>query len=77
MTPENFCYWLQGFFEFKTDGELTGNEVMIREHLQLVMKKETLDLRPPVSPSIKPGFIPYNPLENVAWPYNPTPSLIC
>lgn len=43
ITPESFCYWLQGFFEL-TDwsGELTEDQVeMIKEHLQLVFTKET------------------------------------
>lgn len=43
MTPREFCYWLQGFFEIK--GQLKGDikepltpqqVTMIRDHLQYV-----------------------------------------
>lgn len=40
MTPENFCYWLQGYFELEP---LSGNGIMtdrqiqvVKEHLKLV-----------------------------------------
>ncbi len=42
MTPENFCYWLQGFFELNKNmhiQSLTEHQVnMIQEHLSLVFK---------------------------------------
>jgi hypothetical protein len=48
MTPENFCYWLQGYFELqlKVGGDahnvLSSLQVQqIRDHLNLVFKKET------------------------------------
>lgn len=44
MTPENFCYWLQGFFEIQDISNivLSKKQVdIIREHLQLVFRKET------------------------------------
>lgn len=44
MTPENFCYWLQGYFELrsKTEFTLTQDQVEeIKNHLQLVFRKET------------------------------------
>lgn len=42
MTPEQFAYWLQGFFEMtETDVLSTKQVMMIREHLQLVFKKVT------------------------------------
>lgn len=45
MTPENFCYWLQGFFEISKATEMTDLQVEeIKNHLQLVFKKETPDL---------------------------------
>ncbi len=53
MTPENFCYWLQGFFEIRDGGvianntSLTDKQVMeIRNHLRLVFRKETPSLQP-------------------------------
>lgn len=45
MTPENFCYWLQGFFEISKTTEMTALQVEeIKNHLSLVFKKETPDL---------------------------------
>lgn len=45
MTPEQFCYWLQGFLELSgVDGgvELTAPRVqMISDHLQLMFEKRT------------------------------------
>jgi hypothetical protein len=47
MTPEQFCYWLQGLFECKPVGEsLTLAEMMsIRDHLLTVFQKRTPDRR--------------------------------
>lgn len=43
MTPENFCYWLQGLLEIGDPSELDSEQVeIIKEHLNLVVKKETL-----------------------------------
>lgn len=45
MSPENFCYWLQGFFELTDPKELTDLQIkMIRQHLQLVFRKETYSI---------------------------------
>jgi hypothetical protein len=42
MTPENFCYWLQGLLEIGNPSELNMTQVeIIKEHLNLVFKKET------------------------------------
>ncbi len=45
MSPENFVYWLNGFFELcggDRVATLTQDQVsMIRDHLALVLKKET------------------------------------
>ncbi len=42
MTPENFCYWLQGHLEIGGVKKLTAEEVqVIQDHLNLVFKKET------------------------------------
>jgi hypothetical protein len=45
MTTDNFCYWLQGFFELTDSKDLTPEQVeMIKEHLQLTMTKKTSTL---------------------------------
>ena len=45
MTPENFAYWIKGYFELE-GGEtlLTPRQTrIIQDHLDLVFKKETPD----------------------------------
>lgn len=42
MTPEQFCYWLQGFVEMNPNAMLTHTQwVIIKDHLKLVMNKQT------------------------------------
>jgi hypothetical protein len=43
ITPENFCFWIQGYFEINgPSNELTPIQVqIIKDHLALVFKKET------------------------------------
>lgn len=41
MTPENFCYWLQGFSELSSEQPTPEQWTSICEHLQLVLKKVT------------------------------------
>lgn len=51
MTPENFCYWLQGSLELTEGQELTAKQVtVIKDHLNLVFDKKT----PPPAPSGPP-----------------------
>lgn len=45
MTPEQFVYWLQGYFEL-SGSNAALNEVqtkIVQDHLKLVFKKETLE----------------------------------
>jgi len=43
MTPEHFCYWLQGYFELCEEDNLTKEQIkMIREHLNLVFKHDII-----------------------------------
>ncbi len=42
MTPNDFCYWLQGHFEMSEDKVLSVRQCkMVQDHLKLVFKKET------------------------------------
>ncbi|MDX1471902.1 MAG: hypothetical protein R3213_10430 [Flavobacteriaceae bacterium] len=42
MSPESFCYWLNGLFELSDVQELTPKQVeIIKEHLALVFNKVT------------------------------------
>lgn len=81
MTPENFTYWLQGFFELKEEGEgiTLKQALIIQDHLALVFDKVTPDrteediLRPEDNDEISRIFKDWiennkktKPLE---WPY--------
>lgn len=46
MTPEQFCYWLQGFGELTNDAPSPEQWKAIKEHLQTVFHKVT----PPFNP---------------------------
>jgi hypothetical protein len=42
MSPQDFCYWLQGFLEMTDTNKMSEKQVlMIREHLKLVFNKVT------------------------------------
>ncbi len=42
MTPENFCYWLQGLFEVQNPSFLGISQTeIIKDHLALVFNKVT------------------------------------
>lgn len=55
MTPEQFCYWLQGRCELQPDTLPTEAEwKMIREHLQTVFVKVTPPLQEVVPITVSP-----------------------
>jgi hypothetical protein len=42
MSPENFIYWLQGYFEISGNKKLNESQVqVIKDHLKLVFDKQT------------------------------------
>lgn len=41
MTPEQFCYWLNGFGELTTEAPTAEQWKAIKEHLETVFKKIT------------------------------------
>ena len=44
MSPEQFTYWLKGFFEISDTNNLSEKQVqIIRDHLNLVFNKVTTD----------------------------------
>ena len=44
MTPEQFCYWLQGFAEINPCDALSATQwTIVRDHLALVFNKVTPD----------------------------------
>ena len=41
MTPEQFCYWLNGFFDLTDSKELNEEQVkVLRSHLDLIFNKQ-------------------------------------
>lgn len=63
MTPENFCYWLQGLFELQPDlKSLTPEQIaMIRQHLMYVFDGKVavpLPVINPIYPNLQPQFEP-------------------
>lgn len=45
MSPENFVYWLQGFFELTDSKNLSESQIqVIKNHLVLVFDKKTPDV---------------------------------
>lgn len=53
MTPEQFCYWLQGRAELDPNPPTSEQWESIREHLSLVFKKET---KPAFTDSLEPTY---------------------
>lgn len=47
MSPQDFCYWLQGFAELTDKPPTPAQWKMIQEHLALAFQKVT----PPLMPS--------------------------
>jgi hypothetical protein len=93
VTPEQFCYWLQGRAEMQPDNPPSAEEwKIIAEHLQLVFRKETgvkKDMpKTDKSDSIKKTIIPntwpephqfdkYRLGPLTGDPISPLPTVIC
>jgi hypothetical protein len=53
MSPENFVYWLNGFFEISGSKALTEEQVQVlKDHLKLVLTKKTPNITITQSPLI-------------------------
>ena len=79
MTPEQFVYWLQGYFELSDDTDrLSKREHIIRDHLKEVFEKRTPD-RSSGTVTITPT-VPYMPSgDGGSGTYFPStsPTVIC
>lgn len=43
MTKENFCYWLQGYFEIHNPSTISARDLkIIKEHLNLALDKKSI-----------------------------------
>jgi hypothetical protein len=62
MTPEQFCYWLQGFVEIRGSVPTHGEWEVIKDHLVTVFNKVTPQrINPNDSTKPEPIIGPYNP----------------
>jgi hypothetical protein len=89
VTPEQFAYWLQGFFELRAaDPAMAGKplsaeqEKMIQDHLATVFVKVTPDYVPPFPDTVPvdqspigPFYPPIQPLPHEQWTL--PPEIIC
>jgi hypothetical protein len=57
MTPEQFCYWLQGFVELNGRLPNEAEWQSIKDHLAVVFRKVT----PPTYPDAPPYTAPQSP----------------
>lgn len=62
MTPEQFCYWLQGFSEVNGKAPTEQEWRIIQDHLKTVFHKVT-----PIPPVLWPNL----EKQQVQPPYNP------
>jgi len=69
MNEEQFCYWLQGFFEMTEADTLSKKQIlMIKEHLNLVFTKVTNSPKDLAGEDSSIFFVPrpgYDPNEPV------------
>lgn len=57
MTPEQFCYWLNGHFDLSDTDTISAEQVkVIKDHLGLVFdqKAKGINLFEDIRPTIKP-----------------------
>lgn len=77
MTTEQFAYWMQGFFEIQNPKILTATQTqMIKDHLELVFKKETPVQNPPPDRILKEGKQPKKPIQ-LNGGYNSGSRVVC
>lgn len=70
MSPQDFCYWLQGYFELNGSTALTPEQVqIIQEHLKLVFYKKT-----PNIPDTTDNPVPVCPYT---WAIRPDRAIYC
>lgn len=69
MTPEQFCYWMQGFVELSGGNPPTTDQwTSIGEHLQQVFNKKTPPIKITPAPEVNPAQVPpFNPDRPNPW----------
>lgn len=64
MDEKNFVYWLQGYLELSGAKELNEQQVqVIKDHIQLVMKKVTPNVNPYPNIMYVPASLPSDKIE--------------
>lgn len=59
MTPDNFCYWLQGFFEISEAVELSADQLReIKNHTNLVLASQPENYHVPTPSADSPIALP-------------------
>lgn len=54
MTPQEFCYWLQGMMEIQNPESLSAEQTqMVKDHLKLVFTKVTPEAKKEIPSHIK------------------------
>lgn len=57
MTPNDFAFWLQGFIEMNPNAMVTRTQwEIVKDHLKLVMNKQTPNRTHTLLESIAPTF---------------------
>jgi hypothetical protein len=83
MTPEQFCYWLQGYVEITGQEPTIEQWQIIKDHLQTVFNKVTPnrnligDDPITISPSIRPLETTPNGTGTPPWIDATHPEIIC
>jgi len=72
-SPQDFCYWLQGFVELQDSDSISDKQwLVIKDHLKLVFDKKTPD-RFELNPSFTSPKLGDFISERSTWPYMNTP----
>ena len=73
MNPEQFTYWLQGFFEL-SEADLTPREQIIKDHLKTVFHKVTPTYTHPLDRQTGPVPMSSQPIMPNIYPTQIQPS---
>ena len=75
MTPEQFAYWLQGYFEISNNKKLDNKQIqIIKDHLKLVFDKKTPERNNNIN-TTKFVEIPYRPFPHTPF-IEPGPGVV-
>lgn len=80
MTPEQFCYWLQGFAEIHQDQPNGQEWLIIMDHLAQIFRKETPERKKSMFDLAKEFEESQDKAGKRNWPMRPwdtPPDIIC